>query len=250
MEPTPYSQIAPVYDILMEEVDYQAWVFYIKEVLEKNGIVPPARILDLACGTGTTTLMLRESGFKAIGLDLSREMLEQARLKAGFRNSEVDWIWGDMKRFRLGHKVDATICLFDSVNYLTKKQELLDCFSCVRETLRPGGMFVFDMNTIHALSTNWGNATKVYQDSEVHSIWRSIYHPCERIAVLEMTIFQPDGKGGYRKLQEVHVERGYEMSEIDSCLRQAGFGEVQIYEHGTYEPPGANTGRVMITAKA
>lgn len=143
---------------------------------------------------------------------------------------------------------DAAICLFDSVNYLTVETELLDCFACVREALRPGGMFLFDLNTIHALSSNWGNSTKVRQDGEVHSIWRSSYQPCDRTARIELTVFQPDGHGGYRKLREVHLERAYETSEIKDCLQQAGFGEVEIYRHGTSESPNADTGRVMVKA--
>lgn len=245
-----YSQIAPVYDTLMGEVDYQGWVFYITEILSKNGIGPPAKIIDLACGTGTATLMLAEAGFSLTGLDISDEMLAVARAKSDSKKIGIGWRQGDMRRFKLDEPVDAAICLFDSVNYLTEEPELLDFFACVRNSLRPGGMFLFDMNTIQALANNWGNGTKVRQDGDVHSIWRSSYRPCDHTARMELTVFSPDGGGGYRKLREVHVERGYEMSEIDSCLRQAGFGETQTFKHGTCDPPDTDTGRVMVTAKA
>lgn len=246
----PYSQIAPVYDTLMKEVDYRGWAFYITEILSKNGIGPPAKILDLACGTGTVTILLAETGFDLIGLDISGEMLSVARAKSDSKKARKDWRQGDMRRFKFDESVDAAICLFDSVNYLADENELRDTFACVRNALRSGGMFLFDMNTIHALSNNWGNSTKVRQDGEVHSIWRSSYQPCDHTAFMELTVFQPDGVGGYRKLREVHVERGYEMSEIDSYLRQAGFGDIQIFKHGTYQPPDTDTGRVMIIAKA
>jgi SAM-dependent methyltransferase len=250
MEPVPYSQIAPVYDTLMEEVDYRGWAFYITDILSKNGISPPVLLLDLACGTGTATLLLAETGFDLIGLDLSKEMLAAARAKAGAKKKLIDWRQGDMRRFKLDGPVDAAICLFDSVNYLIHESEMVDCFACVRKSLRPGGMFLFDMNTIHALSVNWGNGTKVRQDGEVHSIWRSSYQPCDRTARMELTVFQPEGSGGYRKLREVHVERGYEPGEIEGLLRQAGFGEIEIYKHGTFVRPEPDTARIMITAKA
>lgn len=245
----PYSQIAPVYDVLMEEVDYRAWAFYITEILSQNGIGPPARLLDIACGTGTATLLLAETGFNLIGLDVSSEMLSVARKKAEAKGARIDWRQADMRQFELDEPVDAAICLFDSINYMTEESELLDCFACVRKSLRPGGMFLFDMNTIHALSANWGNGTKVRQDGEVHSIWRSSYAPCDRTARMELTVFRPDGNGGYRKLREVHLERGYEPREIESLLRQAGFPEMTIYEHGTFEMPADDTARLMITAR-
>lgn len=249
-EVRPYSYIAPIYDALMEEVDYRGWAFHVTEILSKQGIGPPARVLDLACGTGTATLLLAETGFDLIGLDLSKEMLEMARSKAEAKRAKIEWMLGDMRRFKLDGPVDAAISLFDSINYLTEEPELLDCFACVRKSLRPGGMFLFDMNTIHALSNNWGNGTKVRQDGEVHSIWRSSYQPCDRTARMELTVFRPDGNGGYRKLREVHVERGYEPGETESLLRQADFGEIEIYKHGTFIRPEADTGRIMITAKA
>lgn len=250
MEPAPYSQIAPVYDTLMEEMDYRGWAFYITEILSKNGIGPPARLLDLACGTGTAALLLAETGFSLTGLDISDEMLAVARAKAEAKRAMIDWRQGDMRRFELDEPVDAAICLFDSVNYLAGETELLDCFACVRKALKPGGMFIFDMNTVHALSNNWGNGTKVRQDGDVHSIWRSSYQPCDRTARMELTVFSPDGNGGYRKLREVHVERGYETPEIEDGLRQARFGEIQVYKHGTHEPPATDTGRIMVAAKA
>ncbi len=250
MEPAPYSQIAPVYDPLMSEVDYRGWTFYITEILTKNDIGPPARVLDLACGTGTATLMMAGTGFDMIGLDLSEEMLAVARAKAEAKRVEIEWQQGDMRRFELDESVDAVVCLFDSINYLTEESELLDCFACVRKALRPGGMFLFDMNTIYALSINWGNGTKVRQDGEVHSIWRSRYQPCDRTAVMELTVFQPDGNGGYRKRREVHVERGYEPDEIESLLSQAGLSDIKFYRHGTFDPPEAETNRIMITARA
>jgi len=250
MEPIPYSQIAPVYDILMEEVDYAEWASYVTELLSRHGIAPPARVLDLACGTGTVTLLLAGQGFRVTGLDMSPEMLEQARLKSESRKLTVDWRQDDMRRLQTDNPADAAICLFDSVNYLAEESELSDFFSAVRRSLRPGGLFLFDMNTIHALSSNWGNSTRVRQDGDVHSIWRSSYRPCDRTAVMELTVFQPDGNGGYRKLREVHTERGYGREETEAMLMRAGFGEVRFYRHGAIEPPEADTPRVMITAEA
>lgn len=56
----------------------------------------PRRILDLGCGTGSTTLLLKQTFPQAevIGLDLSPYMLVVADDKARHAHSEITWIHG------------------------------------------------------------------------------------------------------------------------------------------------------------
>lgn len=46
-----YQALAAVYDLLMEEIDYQQWADYIHSLLEEQHC-PGKRLLDLGCGTG------------------------------------------------------------------------------------------------------------------------------------------------------------------------------------------------------
>ncbi|MEC4807146.1 MAG: methyltransferase domain-containing protein [Jaaginema sp. PMC 1079.18] len=56
----------------------------------------PRRILDLGCGTGSTTLLLKQKFPEAevIGLDLSPYMLVMAEYKAKQANLEIQWLHG------------------------------------------------------------------------------------------------------------------------------------------------------------
>ena len=62
-----YNHFAYIYDVLMDDVDYSGWVDYIERILKIYG-VKPARIVDLACGTGNITIMLKARGYDVIEL--------------------------------------------------------------------------------------------------------------------------------------------------------------------------------------
>ncbi len=51
-------------------------------LLESWQPVPPAKILDIGCGTGSLSLVLAKLGHQVTGIDLSPKMIAQARKKA------------------------------------------------------------------------------------------------------------------------------------------------------------------------
>ena len=75
-----YESFASVYDLFMDDVDYNGWVKYIEEIWKKFN-VNPELICELGCGTGNITLRLAEKGYDIIGVDLSADMLSEARKK-------------------------------------------------------------------------------------------------------------------------------------------------------------------------
>ena len=77
----PYSGFAAIYDQIMAGVDYEGWVDYVESLLQHFEYRPQS-VIDLACGTGSSTLPLAARGYRASGIDLSGEMLQLARAKA------------------------------------------------------------------------------------------------------------------------------------------------------------------------
>ncbi len=52
---------------------------------------PPARVVELGCGTGTLSQLLAEEGYRVDGLDFAPEMVTRARAKlAGFTGATVE----------------------------------------------------------------------------------------------------------------------------------------------------------------
>jgi ubiquinone/menaquinone biosynthesis C-methylase UbiE len=244
----PYGQIAPIYDILMSDVDYRSWADYILKLLERAGIKPGQSLLDLACGTGAMSLLLAGAGYRADGLDLSPEMLTVARQKSREQGKALEFFQGDIRSFQTGRKYDAVTCFFDSINYLLTPEDLSACFSSVHRALEPGGAFIFDVNTIHALSRFWGNNTEMRDDQGVISVWSNRYFPSSRTSELTLTAFVPRDLL-YQKLVERHTERAYPLEELAGVLKASGFQSIEYFKQNSFEPPAENTTRVTFTAR-
>lgn len=141
-----YESFASVYDLFMDDVDYDGWVKYIEEIWKKFN-VNPELICELGCGTGNITLRLAEKGYDIIGVDLSADMLSEARKKAAEKGLDVLFLLQDMREFELYGTVNSILCLCDSLNYITEDEDIQEVFDLVNNYLHPGGVFIFDLNT-------------------------------------------------------------------------------------------------------
>jgi ubiquinone/menaquinone biosynthesis C-methylase UbiE len=79
--------------------DYAALAPYIAGVgellVERAGVEEGMRVLDVACGTGSTALPAARAGARATGLDLVPKLLEAGRAKAEAAGVEIEWVEGD-----------------------------------------------------------------------------------------------------------------------------------------------------------
>ena len=98
-----------------------------------------ARVLDLGCGTGAITLLLKERGFNVLGLDHDPEMLRVARHTC----PEVRFLEADAADFALEEPVDAVFS--NAVLHWLPKKRHKKLLQCVYHALKPGGQFVFEM---------------------------------------------------------------------------------------------------------
>ncbi len=232
----PFTKIAPYYDRLMSFVNYRSWVAYIERIILMHKIKEKV-ILDIACGTGVCLQMWFEKGYRIIGLDASEAMLEvcQSRFsEPSFRNGQVQLIRGDLRNFFISDKVPVTTCLYDSLNYLLSEDELLSCFKAVYANLTKGGIFVFDMNTIHALQDEWGNQIFERRDGPIHSIWDNTFDGITHVSTLKLTInVYEDSK--VLTFKEIHQEKAYALDTLTRISNDAGFNTT-LYRHLTFNP--------------
>lgn len=244
----PFSRFNRHYDkFMVRYVDYEAWVDYVVRIFGHLHF-DPKTVLDIACGTGIPTLILARRGYRMTGVDRSPEMLAILESKRG--DLPVATVRADIRDFVVHEPLDAAICLYDSMNYLLAEDDLVRCFGCVRTAVVPGGLFVFDMNTVYGLAEYWGARTTARDVGEIHSIWQHEYDRETRVSTLHLTFWeQPKSGEPSERFEEIHQERAYYPEEIARCLKTAGFTEVHFYQHGTFMKPGPNTMRMMMVAR-
>ena len=130
---------ARLYDRLFPGGD-QAVDFYRAEADRQDG-----RVLELGCGTGHKLIPIASDGHPCMGLELSPDMLAEARRKALERGVEVEWVQGDMREFDLGRRFDLVLIAANSLLHLHEADDLVDCFRSVRRHLAPGGRLALDV---------------------------------------------------------------------------------------------------------
>jgi ubiquinone/menaquinone biosynthesis C-methylase UbiE len=240
-----YKDIAPYYDNLMHDVNYDAWIAYVRNICELNDC-KPEHVLDLGCGTGIPALLLLRSGCAVVGIDGSLEMLRVAQSKLQSYNPPL--ILSSFEEFYIKKKVDLVISLFDSLNNLIDEGKLRQTFVQVAQCLRDEGLFVFDMNTIYGLCRMDKDAIYTKEIKDIYSIWKSRFNRQRAITTLSITLFVA-GNGSYKRIDETHLERGYSLGTIRHVLQQTGFEKIVFYEHLTFRRPGPRTQRVMVVAR-
>lgn len=101
----------------------------------------PRTALDLGCGTGVLCDRLRQAGIRALGVDLSGEMIALARDQF----PECRFEAADMVTWRSGERFDLITCTGDALNHLSHMDDVARVFRNVRHMLNPGGLFCFDL---------------------------------------------------------------------------------------------------------
>lgn len=245
----PFTRIAPFYDRLMSFVNYRSWVDYIERIIFMHHIQEKI-IFDIACGTGVCLELWLKKGYRVIGLDRSEAMLEVCKKRFArhlIENGNVNLIKGDIRNFSLNEPIPVITCLYDSLNYLLSADELFACFKSAYATLTRNGIFVFDMNTIHALRDEWGNQVFERRDGPIHSIWDNSFDSATSISTLKLTINFYENNQVFT-IKELHQERAYSLDEIKSLATSAGF-KIYLYRHLTFNPASELDTRVLGVGK-
>ena len=247
-----YSFLAGSYDKLTYDVGYDQWADYLEKHFQKRGL-PGKTVLDLACGTGSRTVELANRGYEMIGVDLSPDMLGEASEKAMDEVGEDQippiFLCQSMDKLDLNGTIDACECCLDSVNYVTDPKKLKKAFERVHLFLMPGGLFVFDINTVEKLM---GLDGQVFLDEteDTYCVWRAEFEKRRSICSYFMDIFQLDEETGlWERGEELHEERAYTVEELTAFLEDAGFKDIKTYGNLKMRAPAPGEDRIFFVAR-
>ncbi len=243
-----YGGFAAVYDAFMDNVPYGEWAEYLIGLLADYGVTD-GLVLELGCGTGSLTELLARRGFDMIGVDVSEEMLQAAMEKRAASGLDILYLLQDMREFELYGTVAAVVSICDSMNYLTGDGDLAAVFKLVNNYLDPGGVFIFDLNTIHKYRDEIGEETIAESREDAGFIWENYFDEESRINEYDLTLFVREDGDLYRRYDETHFQRAYELSEIKQAAEEAGMEFVTAYDAFTRETPRKDSERIYVVLR-
>lgn len=267
-----YTDFASVYDIFMDDTPYKEWADFLEELIETYGISKPVcpqrddekeperaenvleseknLVLDLGCGTGTLTELLSQKGYDMIGVDNSQEMLNIALRKREETGSEILYLCQDMRELDLYSTIGTVISVCDSVNYLLDNEDVEDTFGLVNNYLYPGGLFIFDFNTLYKYETVIGDTTIAENREDCSFIWENYFHEEEAVNEYDLTIFAREKEGPlFRRFTETHFQRGYTLAEMTGFVKKAGMEVVLTLDADTHSAPTETSERIYVIAR-
>lgn len=213
-----YQQFSYVYDHLMSDVPYDKWL-----TLVQKYVTGGASILDVACGTGTITEMLLDSGYHVTGVDLSEEMLVVASDKFAKKGYNIPLFAQNMAELELDITFDAITIFCDSLNYVTSEEEVKETFKRVYQHLNNDGYFLFDVHSLYKIHHIFMGETFTVNEDDVALIWNCFEGETSDTVEHEMTFFVKNEDDLFERFDEFHVQRSFDIDTYIDWLEEVGF---------------------------
>jgi SAM-dependent methyltransferase len=225
-----YDALGADYDALTADHDYERWLSVLEALARRHGLAG-RRLLDLACGTGRSFEPMLRRGYDVTACDVSPEMVRLARRRA----PGVPVAVADMRALPEWGPFDLVTCLDDAVNYLPGERDLDAAFAGVARVLRPGGVFVFDLNSLLTYRTAFTSTFSV-DAGDVQFTVRGDAPPDVAPGAacpsrIEIRTRGPHG-GWHRRVSE-HDQRHWPPDTVCSHLRAAGLDPVALHGQTT-----------------
>ena len=241
-----YHALAASYDRLTWDVDYAAVVDFYWQILAKEGLKPRTAV-DLACGTGSVSVILARQGLEVTAVDMSEEMLTVAMDKAMELENPPRFVCQRLERLWLPRGVDLAVCALDSLDYIVEPDACREAIYRAYKALNPGGCLIFDVNTPEKLRAMDGQVF-LDEDEDVYCVWRGVFDENTNICTYGMDLFQRRGDVWQRSWEE-HREYAYSREQLTAYLKEAGFTSVEVFGDRRMDSPNDTDQRIYFKAR-
>ena len=226
-----YMNFAAFYDALTQNVEYekraQRLHFLIRQYIrtETDGTL----LTDLACGSGSLSEALARLGYDVIGVDSSPAMLGIAMEKKLMSGLPIQYLCQDMRELDMFGTIDVTVSTLDSLNHLPDLDAVQQVFDRVSLFAQPGGLFLFDMNTLYKHREILADKVFLYDLEDVFCAWENRLQADGATVEELLTFFEKDGDQYFRS-DECIVEKAYPQEEITAALCKAGLDVLAVFD--------------------
>lgn len=211
-----------VYELSKPEPPPEIYAFYREYANNAEG-----RIIEPMCGTGRYLLPLLLEGFNICGFDLSPYMLSLLESKAKAKGIEPDIWQGSMDSFDESGPYDLVFIPDGSFCLLTDTESIMNALKTIYDNLAEGGIFVFDVETIHSVPHLGKPKNILYRlDNGGMIIYTEFAHLkdnlCSYICRYELV---EDNEIKKTEIEEIRIIL-HEKNELSHMLMKAGFKEI------------------------
>ncbi|HET6528959.1 MAG TPA: class I SAM-dependent methyltransferase [Balneolaceae bacterium] len=250
IEKTEYSKLAEIYDALMHDVNYELWADFIDALILEHH-PDPHSLLEMACGTGTLSLLLDELGYYEVtGGDKSPEMIEKARKKNEAMHCNVDFQVMDFLDINFTRKFDVVVSVFDSINYLLSPQKVLAFLKQTKKVLKPGSLLIFDFttpkNSVQAVE--YLHNEEGYTGDNHRFFRKSTYNAAEQMHQNEFRIekLADDQETVIKRFREVHHQKIYTLRQMLDIIDQTTYKVCAKYSGFDFDEADENSLRITM----
>lgn len=180
-----FGKQAPAYARLTREAGSDAFAWLISAL----AVTSSDRVLDVGCGPGRMTLALARVAAQATGIDLTPEMLEQARAaQAEQKVANVDWRLGDTLPLPFADGSFSIVVTQATFHHLADPQAVL---AEMARVCAPGGRIaVIDMTPDAAKAAAFDQVERLRDPSHVRTLTLDELRGLGRDLPLEETAFR------------------------------------------------------------
>jgi SAM-dependent methyltransferase len=238
-----YNELVPYYE-LVEGRDWQREIRLIASFLRSHH---SETVVDLGCGTGYHLRALTKLGFKATGVDISKENILFARRMAKKKKVLPRFIVGSYYEFQPAQVFDAALCLNWSIP--VRNDQVKRFLDNTHSLLRSGGHLIFDYEKISGIAWNdvgkpltesWNSGRELVVRVSVGRIASNVLYS-EDVYIIYLKLSkpgQPSERSRYEAADSGHVRifhdtscvRFFSVSEIREFAKRSGFKMVANFQ--------------------
>lgn len=135
-----FNEIAPTYDKLNHTLSLNIDKIWRKKAVRRLIRNNPQTVIDIACGTGDSSIALAKAGVpRVVGLDISEGMLGIAERKVAKTNYDIHFQLADALNLPFNdNSIDAVMIAFGVRNFENRSE----CLKEILRVLKPGGVLL------------------------------------------------------------------------------------------------------------
>jgi SAM-dependent methyltransferase len=197
--------------------------------------------LDVACGTGLAVEHLRKHGFDSIGVDASLSMLSIAQRRVApailpARSRSPRLIACDLRALPLRRKFARITCLYDSLNHMLTRDDLVAAFASMRSAMDSSSLLLFDMNHPDIYPAVWGMRDPYVSTGRDHHLEIATkYRKRERRGFGRVTGWARLPDGERVNIRESHEQFAWTRREIEEALASAKLRPVEVIDFDPFQ---------------